>query len=399
MAKFNMDKIKGLGGVPEQNENKGMVGAGLLNVASQAQAALQKATIFVPYDKIVRNPMNKMSRKNIDELAQLIELAGLQQPLVVKQTGDGKYMILTGERRYLAIGKLISEGKWNPENLVEVKLQDMDKLNVPLQEDTKELFEVVVTNQHRKKTDSDKYFEAMAWKKIIQEFRENGKQLRVVGYDENGEPIEQMRTIMTTGMDDDGNAIEEDITGMKTQQIIGDKLGVSAAFVGQMEKIENNGSEELKDALTEKVMNLLIEMGKGFAFVGREYPLPIEGTEEYIDLLFYHLNLHCYVVVEVKIKEFKSRDIGQIGTYINIVDDIVKMDSDGKTIGLIICKGKNNVLAKYAVNSSNEPIAISAYELSNFLPENLATLLPSTDELESRLLLDEAVNENDNNNQ
>ena len=146
-------------------------------------------------------------------------------------------------------------------------------------------------------------------------------------------------------------------------------------------------------------MNLLIEMGKGFAFVGREYPLPIEGTEEYIDLLFYHLNLHCYVVVEVKIKEFKSRDIGQIGTYINIVDDIVKMDSDGKTIGLIICKEKHNVLAKYAVNSSNEPIAISAYELSNFLPENLATVLPSTDELESRLLLDEAVNENDNNNQ
>ena len=159
------------------------------------------------------------------------------------------------------------------------------------------------------------------------------------------------------------------------------------------------GGANIKSALTEKVMNLLIEMGKGFAFVGREYPLPIEGTEEYIDLLFYHLNLHCYVVVEVKIKEFKSRDIGQIGTYINIVDDIVKMDSDGKTIGLIICKEKNNVLAKYAVNSSNKPIAISAYELSNFLPENLATLLPSTDELESRLLLDEAVNENDNNNQ
>ena len=79
-----------------------------------------------------------------------------------------------------------------------------------------------------------------------------------------------------------------------------------------------------------------------FAFVGWEYPLPIEGTEEYIDLLFYHLNLHCYVVVEVKVKEFKSRDVGQIGTYINIVDDIVRTDADGKTIGLIICKEKNN---------------------------------------------------------
>lgn len=152
---------------------------------------------------------------------------------------------------------------------------------------------------------------------------------------------------------------------------------------------------ELKDALTEKVIKLLMEMGKGFAFVGREYPLPIEGTEEYIDLLFYHLNLHCYVVVEVKVKEFKSRDIGQIGTYINIVDDIVRTDTDGKTIGLIICKEKNNVLAKYAVNSSNEPIAISAYELSNFLPDNLASMLPTTEELESRLVLDEVLESDD----
>ena len=70
--------------------------------------------------------------------------------------------------------------------------------------------------------------------------------------------------------------------------------------------------------------------------------MPIEGTEKYIDLLFYHLNLHCYVVVEVKVKEFKSRDIGQIGTYIHIVDDIVRTDADGKTIGLIICKEKNS---------------------------------------------------------
>lgn len=149
---------------------------------------------------------------------------------------------------------------------------------------------------------------------------------------------------------------------------------------------------ELKNALTEKVVKLLMEMGKGFAFVGREYPLPIEGTEEYIDLLFYHLNLHCYVVVEVKVKEFKSRDIGQIGTYIGIVDDIVRTKMDSKTIGLIICKEKNNVLAKYAVNSSSEPIAISSYELSNFLPDNLADILPSTEELESRLSLDEQLN-------
>lgn len=148
---------------------------------------------------------------------------------------------------------------------------------------------------------------------------------------------------------------------------------------------------QLKDALTEKVVKLLMEMGKGFAFVGKEYPLPIDGTEEYIDLLLYHLYLHCYVVVEVKVKEFKSRDIGQIGTYICIVDDIIKSETDSKTIGLIICKEKNNVLAKYAVSSSSEPIAISSYELSNFLPDNLAEVLPSTDELETRLSLDEQL--------
>ena len=101
------------------------------------------------------------------------------------------------------------------------------------------------------------------------------------------------------------------------------------------------------------------------------------------------------MVVEVKVKEFKSRDIGQIGTYINIVDDIVRTNADGKTIGLIICKEKNNVLAKYAVNSSNEPIAISAYELSNFLPDDLASMLPSTEELESRLALDDALEDDE----
>ena len=100
-------------------------------------------------------------------------------------------------------------------------------------------------------------------------------------------------------------------------------------------------------------------------------------------------------MVEVKVKEFKSRDIGQIGTYINIVDDIVRTNADGKTIGLIICKEKNNVLAKYAVNSSNEPIAISAYELSNFLPDDLASMLPSTEELESRLALDDALEDDE----
>ena len=131
---------------------------------------------------------------------------------------------------------------------------------------------------------------------------------------------------------------------------------------------EDYDEKQLKDALVENVIKFLMELGKGFAFVGREYPLPIEGTEEYIDLLFYHLWLHCYVVVEVKIRAFNSRDIGQTATYGAIADDLIRREGDNKTIGLIICKSKNNVLAKYAVGTSNEPIGISEYELSNLLP-------------------------------
>lgn len=140
---------------------------------------------------------------------------------------------------------------------------------------------------------------------------------------------------------------------------------------------EDYDERQLKDALVENVIRFLLELGKGFAFVGREYALPIEGTEEYIDLLFYHLWLHCYVVVEVKVKEFNSRDIGQTATYVAIADDLIRREEDNKTIGLIICKSKNNILAKYAVGTSNEPIGISEYELSN--------LLPTTGEIEKEL--------------
>ena len=131
---------------------------------------------------------------------------------------------------------------------------------------------------------------------------------------------------------------------------------------------EDYNEKQLKDALMDNMTNLLLGLGNGFSFVGREYLLPIEGTEEYIDLLFYHILLHCFVVVEVKVVPFSSRDIGQVGTYVVIVDDILCIEIENKTIGLIICKNKNNVLAQYAVSSSKEPIGISSYELSKLLP-------------------------------
>lgn len=148
---------------------------------------------------------------------------------------------------------------------------------------------------------------------------------------------------------------------------------------------EDYDEKSLKDALMDNITKFLLELGKGFAFVGREYKLPIDGTEEFIDLLFYHLHLHCYVVVEVKVVPFTSRDIGQVGTYVNIVDDLIRTEIDAKTIGLIICKSKNNVLAKYAVNSSKEPIGISSYELSRLLPAEYKDSLPTIEEIEQEL--------------
>lgn len=140
---------------------------------------------------------------------------------------------------------------------------------------------------------------------------------------------------------------------------------------------EDYNETQLKKALVDNVMKFLLELGKGFAFVGKEYKIPIEGTEEQIDLLFYHLWLHCYVVIEVKVREFNPKDIGQTATYIAITDDLIRREGDNKTIGLIICKNKNNVLAKYAVGTSKEPIGISEYQLSN--------LLPTTEEIEKNL--------------
>ena len=145
---------------------------------------------------------------------------------------------------------------------------------------------------------------------------------------------------------------------------------------------EDYDEKLLKEALVDNIIQFLLELGRGFAFVGKEYPLPISGTEERIDLLFYHLWLHCYIVVEVKVKAFTPADIGQTATYVAIADDLIRREGDGKTIGLIICKSKNNVLAKYAVGTTNEPIGISEYELSHFLPttEEIEQVLSDTEE-------------------
>lgn len=143
--------------------------------------------------------------------------------------------------------------------------------------------------------------------------------------------------------------------------------------------------KELKDALMNNVQKFLLELGTGFAFVGREYRLSIGDTEEYLDMLFYNIQLHCYVVVEVKVVEFSPRDIGQLGTYVAAVNHILKGEEDRQTIGLIICKTKDNVLAQYALESANEPIGISEYQLNTLFPENFKGTMPTIEEIEQEL--------------
>ena len=143
--------------------------------------------------------------------------------------------------------------------------------------------------------------------------------------------------------------------------------------------------KELKDTLMDNVQKLLMELGTGFAFVGREYRLVVGRTEQFVDLLFYNFHLHCFVVVEVKMADFDPRDMGQLGTYVAAVDGIMRSVGDNQTIGLLICKTKDNVLAQYAANVMNAPIGISEYQLNNLLKDEFKGTLPTIEEIEQGL--------------
>lgn len=143
--------------------------------------------------------------------------------------------------------------------------------------------------------------------------------------------------------------------------------------------------KELKDALMDNVQNFLMELGTGFAFVGREYRLQVGKTEQYVDMLFYNIKRHCYVVVEVKVVEFEPGFISQTATYVSAINHTLKGEGDTQTIGLLICKTKDNILAKYAVETSTEPIGISEYELNAMMPKDFKGTLPTIEELEQGL--------------
>ncbi|MFT6106775.1 MAG: putative nuclease of restriction endonuclease-like (RecB) superfamily [Rickettsiales bacterium] len=142
---------------------------------------------------------------------------------------------------------------------------------------------------------------------------------------------------------------------------------------------------EVEKALIVHIEKFLLELGEGFAFVGRQYHLEVGDQDFYIDLLFYHLKLRCFVVIELKDGDFKPEYAGKINFYLSAVDDLIKHPDDNPSIGLILCKSKNNILAEYALKNMTKPIGLAEYKLTKSLPENLKTALPTIEELEEEL--------------
>jgi predicted nuclease of restriction endonuclease-like (RecB) superfamily len=142
---------------------------------------------------------------------------------------------------------------------------------------------------------------------------------------------------------------------------------------------------EIEHALVRHVTEFLLELGAGFAFVGRQVLLDVGGDEFFIDLLFYHLKLRCYVVIELKGGKFKPEHLGQLGFYLTAVDRQVKSEHDNPTIGLLLCKSKNKVVAEYALGDKSQPMGVAEYKLLESLPPELQTSLPSIEQIEREL--------------
>lgn len=142
---------------------------------------------------------------------------------------------------------------------------------------------------------------------------------------------------------------------------------------------------DIEQALVKDITKLLLELGTGFAFLGNQYHLNVGGDDFYIDLLFYNLNFRCYIVIELKTGEFKPEYAGQLNFYLSAVDGMLKKDYDDSSIGLLLCKSKNALVAEYALKDMSKPIGVSEYKITNSLPEGLSRQLPSVEDIQKRI--------------
>ena len=145
---------------------------------------------------------------------------------------------------------------------------------------------------------------------------------------------------------------------------------------------EEYDEKDLENALINKITSFLLELGKGFSYMGRQVHLKVGKSDFYIDLLFYHVKLHCYIVIELKTEKLKPEFVGQLNFYITAVDKDIKSKNDNQTIGILICKDKDNVVAEYSLANISQPIGISKYEINKFLNNEYKNDLPSIKEIE-----------------
>lgn len=148
---------------------------------------------------------------------------------------------------------------------------------------------------------------------------------------------------------------------------------------------EDMVERDIERALVQDVTKLLLELGTGFAFLGNQYHLNVGGDDFYIDLLFYNLNLRCYVVIELKTGAFKPEYAGQLNFYLSAVDGLMKQPQDNPTIGLLLCKSKNNLVAEYSLKDMSKPIGVSEYRVTSSLPAELENQLPSVEDIQNRI--------------
>ena len=141
---------------------------------------------------------------------------------------------------------------------------------------------------------------------------------------------------------------------------------------------------DIEKSLTSKITDFLLEMGRGFAYIGRQYHISVDGDDYYIDLLMYHLKLHCYVVVELKAVEFKPEFVSKLNFYISAVDDLVKSTEDKPTIGLLLCRTKSNKKAEFSLRGITQPMGIAQYETEKLFAD-VASALPQIEEIENKL--------------
>ena len=151
----------------------------------------------------------------------------------------------------------------------------------------------------------------------------------------------------------------------------------------------NYKEKELENALMEKIKDVLLELGKGFSFVGNQYKISTDNNDYYIDLLFYHLDLRCYIVAELKITEFKPEYIGQLGFYVKAVDKVLRKEIDNPTIGLLLCKEKDRLSVEWSLETINVPIGVSSFELNKYIAKEVLEKLPTEEDINLHIDINE----------